>query len=203
MMLPFSLPRFSAAFCLCILAVLVLSCKKKVPAPEQEPVVGAKHVDLSGQFLERDRDLILDLNADGRADLLMKVLPIAFDLNTKTKLTFQVYATGVSRVAVNVTDESSPALRKGDQVFFGSFSGYEWFPANPVIIMEKVSSAEAITWQGAFLSEEHRFLPLQLLQEGKLYTAWLELSTDKPGEKVHLHRAGIALEPGSTIICGQ
>ncbi|WP_129716233.1 hypothetical protein [Pedobacter sp. SYP-B3415] len=186
--------------------LLAMTACKKTPAeqtPEAPRISAAKVIELAHKPLKYGKDFNLDLNADGRNDLLFKVNHVAYDLNTKVKFSFLVYSTSTSRIAVNTGTEAVPVFTKGQQVSIDNFSGFEWYPAIINVLSEKNLDGGAGNWTGPFSSTDRRYLPIQLLQAGKYHTGWLELSTDQENAQVVLHRAGIAIEADMDVRAGE
>ncbi|MGE6220428.1 hypothetical protein ACQKCH_11425 [Nubsella zeaxanthinifaciens] len=187
------------------ISMALLACKKQNPDKPtlDEPTSAVKIIDLSDKYLAYGRDFQLDLNGDKRADFLFTAFHVSYDLNTKSKLVFQLLSTTTTRVAVNTANESTPVLLKGQKVETTTYNGYEWFPVGEVILVEKFYGNGPTYWSGNFMSNSLRYLPFHLFMNGKYYSGWLEISTDTDKEQVRLHRAGIALQPDLPVIAGE
>ena len=59
------------------------------------------------------------------------------------------------------------------------------------------------TWEGAWKDVQHKFLAVQVTENGSVYNGWIELSFDTTKERVLLYRSAISKEAGIDIVAGK
>ena len=57
-------------------------------------------------------------------------------------------------------------------------------------------------WDGHWKNAAHKFLPYQVVVNGKRQNGWVELTADIANEKIILHNAAITKEPEKIIKAG-
>ena len=57
-------------------------------------------------------------------------------------------------------------------------------------------------WQGRWSEADHKYLPIQIDKEGKLFMGWIEISMNKATETLTLHRTAISQVPNRAVLAG-
>lgn len=190
---------------LLIILTAAVSCKKEHAKPEQ-PEATVSHppmtyIDLSGKSMAFKQSLVLDLDKDGKNDLIFYTERVSYDMNTKVKNVYRVLSTSSCKLAVDTTDESTPVLSKGMSITNKNLLNYQWYEVAQLDLMQKIQNG-GVYWEGPWKDKDHEYLPLQLLSGGKTYMGWVEMGTDKQQERLIFYRAAICQQPGVTIKAG-
>jgi len=146
---------------------------------------------------------LIDVNHDGRKDLAFTTLLVGDPVNQVDKLQFLISTNIEVNLPVNGNEEI-PVMNKGESIAIENFNGYQWFELSSILLVQKIISFIAPpVWEGHWKNAVHRYLPYQVVVNGKPYNGWVELSVDIAGEKVLLHKAAISKEPNKTIKAGE
>jgi hypothetical protein len=99
-------------------------------------------------------------------------------------------------------EEQTPVKNRNEKI--GSVhEGYNWFEISAIVLAEKITPVLGdVNWQGPWKNVVHKYLPVQLDKNGKLYNGWIEVSFDTTKEKLVLHRCGISKEADKSVLAG-
>lgn len=193
-----------------IAALAVSSCKKETLAPVQpqlpqpEPVVEMDYTDLNNKEVKYNQSaVVIDINKDGTKDLFFGVMLVGDNINKVDKRRYQVISSLYTALPVN-SSEQVPVLNVKDMIPLNDFNGHNWYNAAGIILMERNEFATgAIVWRGNWLDAAKKYLPFQFLQNNLRYNGWVELTGDKTGERLVLHRLAISKHAEKNVKAGE
>ncbi len=190
-----------------IIVVITASCKKEPatkPLPQPLPVVEMVYTYLNNREVKYQQNgVTLDVNKDGRADLLFDAYVIGDPLNVVDKRQYYVLSSGSTALPVNI-NEQVPPLNLNDVITLGNFNGNSWHAASEIVLMERnLFGNGTIVWRGNWLDLQKKYLPFQILSNNQRYNGWVELSADKTGERLVLHRMAISKQPEKVVRAGE
>jgi hypothetical protein len=81
-------------------------------------------------------------------------------------------------------------------------TGYTWWEISAIVLAEKIITYTESHWEGAWKNADHKYLPVQMKKQGKLYHGWIELSFNTTEEKLILHRSAISKEEDKDVKAG-
>ena len=186
-------------------SLLLLSCKKEsTPIPPAEPAPGMEYITIGDSVIRYGNKIILfDFDGDGFSDLKFGVVLVADPVEQKVKHQFRV-ASGISTKFAVSDMLGVPVMNKGEQVPLDNFNGYEWWLVSSVILMQRIEDINgAITWEGQWKGAIKKYLPFQLIKNGKPHTGWAELTVNTNEEKIILHRVALSKEPEKLVRVGE
>lgn len=196
----------AAARVLFFIAIILLagSCKKeKQPGTPTVPKTQMEYFNLNSTEIKANaQGFSIDVNHDGRNDLRFNTQLVGDPINQVDKLQFLI----TSNIEVNLPVNSSeqiPVMDKGESIVLEDFNGYHWFQLSSIMLVQKVISFSAPVWEGHWKNAIHKYLPYQVVENGKRYNGWVELSADIPGEKIVLHNAAISKEMDKIVKAGE
>jgi hypothetical protein len=196
--------RNTPPFLLLLLAATSLfSCKKEKLT--ELPVPGnMSYIDLQNkEILFGKGSVSLDLNNDGRKDLVFGTRLVGDPIDMTDKWQWLVFSDIFTNLPVNAQEEI-PILHKSDSIPVNDFNGYTWYQLSSILLAQKVISMSGPDrWEGAWKNVIKKHLPLQVVKNEKRYNGWLELSFDTIGEKVILHRAAICNAAETGVKAGE
>jgi hypothetical protein len=144
----------------------------------------------------------IDINHDGRKDLAFGTLLVGDPINQVDKLQFLISSNIEVNLPVNGSEEV-PVMNIGDSIKLEDFNGYHWFQLSSVLLVQKIISSTApVVWEGHWKNAVHKYLPYQIVESGKRYNGWVELSVDITSEKIVIHKAAISKEPNKIVKAG-
>ena len=145
----------------------------------------------------------LDVNHDSRTDLAFTTQLIGDPINQVDKLQFMISSNIQVNLPVNGSEEI-PVMKSGDSIVLENFNGYQWFELSSIMLIQKIISLTAPpVWEGHWRNASHKYLPYQVIVNGKRQNGWVELSVDVPNEKIILHNAAISKEPEKILKAGE
>ncbi|RYZ00487.1 MAG: hypothetical protein EOO11_01350 [Chitinophagaceae bacterium] len=184
------------------LCVVFVACTKKGAAPQ--PVVNDQpemhYTDLRDSALTSGFQKV-DLNGDGQPDLHFKVQLVADNVLGVTRKQFCVRAEIGSYLLINEQNETASFALQ--QSIGEALPGFAWYEVNESVLAEKLTGATDAWWDGLWKNAQHRFVAVQVHRAGRKYHGWVELSVDKGGERVLLHRGAISTEADRAVRAGQ
>lgn len=190
---------------ICIITILG-SCKK-----ESDPVVEPKpapaemiYTDLNNQEVKfQQNGVLVDVDRNGKADLLFDSYLIGDNINKVDKRQYYVLSSIRTFMPVN-SNEQVPALQMKDLIPLKSFNGYEWNNASEIVLIERAEFENgAVIWRGNWLDKDRSYLPFQYVSNNQRYNGWVELTADKVGERLILHRMAISKHPEKDVKAGE
>lgn len=180
-------------------AVFLASCYGDYEAELNHPPM--RHTDLQDIEVRPGSSRSLDLDGDGTKDFFFYTQLVGDPVLKRDRLQYYAGSTIKTNLLSDANDES-PVLPQGAQVML-NHQGYTWYEISAIVLTEKITTMTPPSfWQGRWSEASHQYLPVQINKGGKLYMGWIELSMDKTAEKLVLHRAAIAKEPGRTVRTG-
>lgn len=188
---------------LCGVAVMV-ACKKEgtgIPLPQPGPPK-MTYLELGDTTIGFRKSVVLDIDKNGESDIWFSTLLVGDALFQVDKWLWLVNSSFYTYLPVK--DESIPAMENGEAIPHFSFSGHNWYNASSLILAQKIIPLNGSPyWLGNWKDETHRFLPIQVMRNGRRYNGWIEASFDTLTEKVTLHRAAICDEANKTVFAGK
>jgi len=183
-------------YILASLAIIIsfTSCKKEEvvkPPVEQQPEM--EYFDLNNREIRANHPgFLFDVNSDGRNDLAFTTLLVGDPIEEMDKLQFLILTNIGVNLPVN-SKEEIPVLGKGDQIITESSGSYQWFDLASIMLVQKNTSLmQDPFWTGHWKNALNKYLPYQMIVDGKKYNGWIELSVDIIQEKIVLHKAAIS-----------
>ncbi|MGZ5253253.1 MAG: hypothetical protein ACXWV4_02660 [Flavitalea sp.] len=185
--------------CLFMLGGMIIlgSCKKGNDTPSN---ISVEFFDLENIVAKYQQPVVLDLTKDGRTDFSFGVLLVGDPVLQRDRYQFYV-SSRVKTNLLNDANDESPMLNKGDLIAL-NLEGYTWYEVSAIVLTEKIVTNQSTTWNGRWTNANHKFLPIQIDKEGKLFNGWIELSFDKTEENIILHKAALSKTPGVSIRAG-
>lgn len=189
-----------------IIVVACISCKKEnvIPTVPLPPKVEMIYTDLKDREIKyQQTGAILDVNNDNRADLFFGVQLIGDHINAVDKRQYIILSSLSTALAVNINEQIMP-LNQKEIIPLDDFNGNNWYGASEIILMERNEFATGlIIWRGNWLDHGKKYLPFQVLKNNQRYNGWVEMTADKQGERLVLHRMAISKEAEKEIKAGE
>lgn len=186
--------------------LIFISCKKEnnEPKPDEPSFADPEmtYIDLTGKSVAMDKSLAIDFDKNGKFDVVFLTERHSFDGNTKSADVFLVNSGTACNLAVNMANETTPNLVKGDKISRADLPGLEWYPVLEFTLMRKVYANTQTYWDGSWANRDHRYLPLEMVINGQTHLGWVELFADTNSGKIVLYRAAISKQPQSHIRAG-
>ena len=184
-----------------IAALLCIACSKKPPinppAPSH-PLMAYKN--LADKEVKYGQSHYVDVDADGSNDFLFSVLLVGDPILQRDRVQFYANS-GIKRNLLNNQVDESPMLSNGDSVK-KVHSGYTWWEISSIVLAEKIIDNTGSHWDGLWKNANHKYLPIQIEKNNKLYHGWIELSFNTAEEKMILHKAAISKEEDRAVQAG-
>jgi hypothetical protein len=188
---------------ICFLALI--SCTKTPLKPnkpvEQYPSMLYKNLGDTGIVFGRSASF--DIDDDGSKDIYFTTLLVGDPINKQDKKQWHIQSSFDANLPVSV-DESIPMLNNQDNIPIHDFSGYSWYNASGILLVQKVlSDTQPPFWEGQWKAAQNQFVPIQIIRNGKPYNGWIEISFSMSEEKVVIHRSGISKQANQTVKAGK
>lgn len=177
---------------------LLGSCKKENDIPANYSV---EFFDLQNAAVKYQQPVTLDFTKDGNTDFSFGVLLVGDPVLQRDRYQFYV-SSRVKTNLLNDTNDESPILNKGDEIGL-NHEGYTWYEVSAIVLAEKIVTNQSTTWSGRWTNANHKYLPIQIEREGKLFNGWIEVSFNKTEEKIILHKAALSKFPNVSIRTGE
>lgn len=181
--------------------VLLQSCSKKPPinppAPSH-PLMAYKN--LADKEVKYGQLQFVDIDGDGSNDFKFAVLLVGDPILQRDRVQFYVNS-GIQRNLLNNQVDESPILAKGDSIK-KIHTGYTWWEISSIVLAEKIIENTGNHWEGLWKDADHKYLPIQIEKNDKLYHGWIELSFNKTAEKLILHKAAVSTEEDKAVQAG-
>jgi len=184
------------------LALSLMACNKEKP-PVKPPVVSHPQMaykDLQNQEVKYGQYQYIDVDNDGSRDFLFNVQLVGDPVLQRDRMQFNANS-GIKRNLLNNQIDESPMLNRGDTIS-KNHSGFTWWEISSIVLAEKVIYNNGNSWEGLWKNADHKYLPIQVDKNGKLFHGWIELSFNTAEEKLILHRAAISTEEDKGILAG-
>ena len=183
-----------------------MSCKKNTEnaKPEEPAFIDPEmtYIDLTGKSVAMDKGLSIDFDLNGRADLTFRTERHSYDNNTKAADVYMVNNGVACNLALNVENDTTPDLQKGDKISREDMSKYEWYPVLEFTLMQYVYTSTQTYWEGSWKDRDHRYIPLEMIIGGKTHLGWVELFANTKAGKLVFYRAAISKTPQTRIRAG-
>jgi hypothetical protein len=182
-------------------ALIMLSgCKKEkevIPVIDH-PVMSYKIINLELKSWSLKN---IDIDGDGRKDFSFEVYPVGDPVMQQDKITFNAYST-IHTSYLTDGNDNPPMLSKGETVK-PLHPGYEWWPISSALLAQKIIPANGTEfWTGVFQDANKKYLPFKMAKNNQDYYGWIEISIDKPAEKLIIHRTGLSTEAEKVVKAG-
>jgi hypothetical protein len=178
-----------------LIAVLV-GCKKENNVVKPDATVD--YVNLHDTVLQTV-PIVLDLNKDGRQDLLFYIESVSATPNDYGE--FRV----VPQIETNILTQgiTPKVVNKNDSIRSVSNAGYSW-SEDPAILATRYFPVDLANsyWEGAWKNTQNKYLGVQLTKDSKTYNAWVRISAVNDKSRIIIHDAGISKSPGTSIAAG-
>lgn len=181
--------------------ILLIACDKRPEQPNPgEPHPQMYYKDLKNTEVGYQKGKPIDLDDDGSTDFLFHVLLLGDPILQRDRMQFYA-GSGIGRNLLNDAQDQSPMLSHSDLIS-STMPGYNWWEISAVVMAEKVITNSGSYWDGIWKNAFHKYLPIQMKKQGKLYHGWIELSFDTIREKLILHRSAISREEEKPVKAG-
>lgn len=182
---------------------LFIACNKgplTIPAPPvlQHPAMLYK--DLHDSVVKYGRLQTVNVDNDGSYDFLFSVLLVGDPVLQRDRMQFYAHSR-IKRNLLNSDIDESPMLNKGDSIS-KVHKGYTWWEISAIVLTEKITDYNGSFWQGRWKNADHKYLPIQVDKNKKLYHGWIELSFNAAEEKLILHKAALSKEEDKAVVAG-
>lgn len=188
---------FSAAF-------LIVACTKNPVIPKPEPPSTAHpqmlYTDLKNAEVYYNQPQFVDVDHDGLKDYSISVLLVGDPILQRDRMQFYAHS-GIKRNLLNNDIDESPMLNKSDSIS-KYHPGFKWWEISSIVLAEKITDYNGSYWQGLWKNADHKYLPIQIEKDRKLYHGWIEISFKTDEQKLILHRSAISMEEDKTVLAG-
>lgn len=182
-------------------SVLFISCSKKPPLNPpvtSHPIMTYKN--LAHKEVKYGQNQYVDIDNDGSIDFKFAVLLVGDPILQRDRVQFYANS-GIKRNLLNNQVDESPMLNEGDSI--GKVhNGYTWWEISSIVLAEKIVENTGSHWEGLWKNADHKYLPIQIEKNNKLYHGWVELSFNTAEEKLILHKAAISTEEDKSVQAG-
>ena len=180
----------------------IIGCSKKEPISTPTSI---QYTNLNNTAVTTNNVLSIDLDNDGTVDFVVTKELRETNAGQDDILEFRVVAAQQNRVLVQA--DGTPA-RKEAGVFIRSEDDqlYTWDASTPAVIINRILTPDPANsyWQGTWLQQYNKYLPVQLLKEGKKYNGWIQFSfSDVLPSRIIVHDAAYNKIAGQPIKAGE
>lgn len=166
----------------------IISCSKKETINTPRSI---QYINLNNTAVTSNNVLSIDLDTDGTTDFIVTKELRETNAGQDDILEFRVIAAQQNRVLVQ--DNGTPARKEaGVMIRSEDENGYTWDATTPAVIINRVLTPDPANsyWEGTWLQQYNKYLPIQFLKEGKKYNGWIKLSfSDVLPSRVIVHDA--------------
>jgi hypothetical protein len=182
-------------------SISIIACSKKPPiTPPAPPYPAMIYKDLANKEVKYGQFRYVDIDNDGSNDFRFNVLLVGDPVLQRDRVQFYVNS-GIKRNLLNNQVDESPMLNKGDSI--GRLhNGYTWWEISAIVLTEKIIDNNGSHWEGLWKNADHKYLPIQIEKNNRLYHGWIELSVNTTEEKLILHKAAISSEEEKSVQAG-
>lgn len=185
-------------------AFTMVACTKEPVRPKPEPPSSSYpemiYSDLKNIEVYYGKSQFVDVDHDGSKDFSFGVLLVGDPILQRDRMQFYTYSS-VKRNLLNNDVDESPMLSKSDSIS-KNHPGYTWWEISAIVLAEKITDYNGSYWQGLWKNADHKYLPIQIEKDKKLYHGWIELSFNPAEEKLILHRSAISKEEDKPVLAG-
>jgi len=179
---------------------LFTSCTKdEVQQPLSMNIIDLKGVEIKSSTFYYS----IDVNNDNIKDILFSTVQTEDDVTKEKKLSFYVSALDSSSLLIN-EDKETFIYFSGDGIPLNDFNVFKWVLGAQSNLFYKVTpDGSPSYWEGYWKNLSNNYLGIQLINNGKRYVGWIELSTDTDNEKLTLFRAALCNDAEKPVIAGK
>lgn len=154
--------------------ITIISCGKKEPISTPKAI---EYVNLNHTAVTTNNVLSIDLDKNGTTDFVVTKELRETNAGQDDILEFRVIGAQQNRVLVQ-TDGTPARKDAGSIIRTEDEQGFSWDATTPAVIINRVLTPDPANsyWEGSWLQQFNKYLPIQLLKEGKKYNGWLQLS---------------------------
>lgn len=182
-------------------SALFIACSKNPPLNPplaSYPIMTYKN--LNDLVVKYGQTQYIDVDNDGSNDFKFDVLLVGDPILQRDRIQFYANS-GIKRNLLNNQVDESPMLNKGDSI--GKIhNGYTWWEISAIVLAEKIVDDNGSHWEGLWKNADHKYLPIQMEKNNKLYHGWVELSFNTTEEKMILHKTAISTEEEKSVQAG-
>jgi hypothetical protein len=182
-------------------SISIVACSKKPPLNppvSSHPVMSYKI--LAGKEVKYGQSQYIDIDSDGSTDFKFSVLLVGDPILQRDRVQFYANS-GIKRNLLNNQVDESPMMNKGDSIS-KLHNGYTWWEISSIVLAEKIVDNNGSHWEGLWKNADHKYLPIQIEKNSRLYHGWVELSFNTADEKMILHKAAISTEEDKSVQAG-
>lgn len=184
-----------------MIVLIMGACRKSSPIDKPEPTHPVmQYKDLQNAEVKNGKFVTVDLDDDHYTDFSFGVLLVGDPLLQRDRLQFYV-GSNEDRNLLNNENDESPMLNRLELVK-SHHTGYTWYEISFIVLAEKITTTSSTYWQGIWKDANHKYLPLQLNKNDKIYNGWIELSFDSAAQKLVLHKAAFSTEENKEVKAG-
>ena len=154
--------------------MLMMSCSKNETPPPQASI---EYLNLNNAVVTANDVLDIDLDKDGTYDFMVTKELSQTNAGQADLLEFRVFSIGQNRILMQ--SDRTPARKEfGVLIEKDSEAPYQWDPLNSAAIVSRVIPVDIANsyWQGAWMNQQNKYLPVQLMKDGKFYMGWIQIS---------------------------
>lgn len=184
-------------------AVLIMtSCSKKDTA---SPQVSMEYLNLNNTSVTVNAPLNIDLNKDGTDDFRVTNELRQDNASGSDLLEFRV--TSLAQNQVLMKDDRTPARKEENvPIYITDELPYQWNTQLSAAIVTRVIPTDIANsyWQGTWLNQFNKYLPVKLVTGGESYTGWIQISfSNTLPMRIIVHDAAYNKIAGQPIKAGQ
>lgn len=185
-------------------AFTIVACTKEPvrSKPESPPSSHPEMIysDLQNAEVYYGKTQFVDVDRDGSKDFFFGVQLVGDPVLQRDRMQFYTFS-GIKRNLLNNDVDESPMLNRSDSIS-KNHPGYTWWEISAIVLAEKITDYNGSYWQGLWKNADHKYLPLQIEKDKKLYHGWIELSFRPDEGKLILHRSAISKEEEKPVLAG-
>lgn len=181
--------------------ITILSCSKEQDSTPQPAEMVYK--DLGDTSVAFGKFASFDIDGDHSKDFGFYTLLVGDSYDQVDKRQWIIMASFTTNLPTN-EQESLPVMNKGTVIPIDNFTGYNWYNASGVVLVQKkLSNVTPPVWDGQWKNADHLYIPYQLIKAEGKYNGWIEISFSTTEEKLTIHSVAVSKEPGKPVIAGK
>ena len=186
-------------------ALIITACGKEAVPPKTVPPPSTSYPemiysDLKNAEVYYGKTQLVDVDRDGLKDFSFGVLLVGDPVLQRDRMQFLVHS-GIKRNLLNNDVDESPMLNQSDSIS-NNHPGYTWWEISAIVLAEKITEDNGSYWQGLWKNADHKYLPIQIEKNRKLYHGWIEISFNSDQGKLILHRSAVSKEEDKPVLAG-
>lgn len=154
--------------------ILMMSCSKNETTPPQASI---EYLNLNNTVVTANDVLDIDLDKDGSYDFMVTKELSQTTGGQADLLEFRVFSRGQNQILMR-SDRTPARKEEGVLIQKDDEPPFLWDRLNSTAIVSRVITADVATsyWQGAWMNQQNKYLPVQLLKDGKYHIGWIQIS---------------------------